>query len=174
MEHGAQLICLHTYGERFGQAGEAGGVSSGEARCTVAVPRDEYPEGQRYDESTRTLHVGKGEFAPVAPEVWNYSVSGLQVVKSWLDYRKRKPSGKQSSPLEEIRPKHWEFGGELLALLWVLERTIALQPAGERLLDEILGAELFTAPELPTPQPHERKPPRPPGGTVPLGGGSEL
>ena len=169
-EHGAQLIYLHTYGERFGQAGEAGGISSGEARCTVAVPRDDYPEGHRYDESTRTLHVGKGEFAPVAPEVWNYSVSGLQVVKSWLDYRKRKPGGKQSSPLDEIRPKRWEFGGELLALLWVLERTIALQPAGEALLDEILGAELFTTSELPTPAPHERKPPRPPGGTAPLGG----
>ena len=156
------------------QAGEAGGVSPGEARCTVAVPRDDYPEGHRYDESTRTLHVGKGEFAPVAPEVWNYSVSGLQVVKSWLDYRKRKPGGKQSSPLDEIRPKRWEFGGELLALLWVLERTIALQPAGEALLDEILGAEIFTASELPSPAPHERKPPRPPGGTAPLGGGEEL
>ena len=135
-----------------------------------AAPRGDYPEGHRYDESTRTLYVGKGEFAPVAPEVWNYSVSGLQVVKSWLDYRKRKPGGKQSSPLDEIRPEHWEFGGELLALLWVLERTIALQPAGERLLDEILASELFKASDLPTPQPHERKPPSPPSGTAPLGG----
>ena len=174
VEHGAQLIYLHTYGERFGQAGEAGGVSSGEARCTVAVPRGDYPEGHRYDESARTLHVGRGEFAPVAPEVWNYSVSGLQVVKSWLDYRKRKPGGKQSSPLDEIRPKHWEFGGELLALLWVLERTIALQPAGDALLDEILGSALFAASELPMPAPHERKPPGPQGGTAPLGGGEEL
>ena len=172
-EHGAQLIHLHTYGERFAQPGRPGGVPQGQARCTVAVPRDAYPEGHRYDESTRTLYVGKGEFAPVAPEVWNYSVSGLQVVKSWLDYRKRKPGGKQSSPLDEIRPEHWEFGGELLALLWLLERTIALQPAGERLLDEILASDLFKASELPTPQPHERKPPSPPGGTAPLGGGSE-
>ena len=172
-EHGAQLIYLHTYGERFAQPGEAGGVPPGEARSTVAVPRKDYPEGHRYDEQTRTLHVGKGEFAPVAPEVWHYSVSGLQVVKSWLDYRKRKPGGKQSSPLDEIRPKHWEFGGELLALLWVLERTIALQPAGERLLDEILASDLFTASELPTPQPHERKPPTPPSGTAPLRSASE-
>ena len=167
-QHGAQLIYLHTYGERFAQPGASGGVSPGEARSTVAVPRGDYPEGHRYDESTRTLHVGKGEFAPVAPAVWNYSVSGLQVVKSWLDYRKRKPGGKQSSPLDEIRPKHWEFGGELLALLWLLERTIALQPTGERLLDEILASDLFKASELPTPQPHERKPPTPPSGTAPL------
>ena len=139
-------------------------------RRASAAPRGDYPEGRRYDESTRTMYVGKGEFAPVAPEVWNYSVSGLQVVKSWLDYRKRKPGGKQSSPLDEIRPEHWEFGGELLALLWLLERTIALQPAGERLLDEILASELFRASELPGPQPHERKPPSPPGGTAPLGG----
>ena len=134
------------------------------------MPHDEYPADFRYDEQTQTLHVGKGEFGPVAPAVWNYSVSGLQVVKSWLDYRKREPSGKKSSPLDEIRPARWEFGDELLELLWVLEQTIALQPAGERLLDEILASRLFTASELPQPQPHERKPPSPRSSTAPLGG----
>ena len=166
--HGARLLYLHTYGERFGTPDDNGGIPSGEARCTVAVPHDEYPPDFRYDEQTQTLHVGKGEFAPVAPSVWNYSVSGLQVVKSWLDYRKREPSGKKSSPLDEIRPAHWEFGDELLDLLWVLEQTIALQPAGEHLLDEILESDLFTASELPHPQPHERKPPTPRSSTAPL------
>ena len=166
--HGARLLYLHTYGERFGTPHDNGGIPPGEARCTVAVPHDEYPADFRYDEQTQTLHVGKGEFAPVAPSVWSYSVSGLQVVKSWLDYRKREPSGKKSSPLDEIRPQHWEFGDELLDLLWVLEQTIALQPAGEHLLDEILESDLFTASELPHPQPHERKPPTPRSAAAPL------
>ena len=58
------------------------------ARCTKAVPVDNYPEGFSYDPETQVLAVGDGEFAPLAPEVWNYSVSGFQVVKSWLDRRK--------------------------------------------------------------------------------------
>ena len=157
--HGARLLYLHTYGERFGTPEDDGAIAPGEARCTVAVPHDEYPDDFRYEEQTRTLHIGKGQFAPVAPAVWSYSVSGLQVVKSWLDYRKRKPSGKKSSPLDEIRPERWEFGDELLELLWVLERTVALEPEGEALLEEILASDLFTASELPHPQPHERKPP---------------
>ena len=167
--HGARLLYLHTYGERFGAPEDDGAVPPGEARCTVAVPHDEYPADFRYDEQTRTLHVGKGEFGPVAPAVWNYSVSGLQVVKSWLDYRKREPSGKKSSPLDEIRPQRWEFGDELLELLWVLEGTVALEPAGERLLEEILASDLCTASEFPQPQPHERKPPNPHSATAPLG-----
>ena len=167
--HGARLLYLHTYGERFGTPDDDGAVPPGEARCTVAVPHDDYPADFRYDEQTRTLHVGKGEFGPVAPAVWNYSVSGLQVVKSWLDYRKREPSGKKSSPLDDIRPQRWEFGDELLELLWVLEGAAALEPAGERLLEEILASDLFTASELPQPQPHERKPPTPHSSTAPLG-----
>ena len=168
--HGARLLYLHTYGERFGTPDDDGAVPPGEARCTVAVLHDDYPDDFGYDEQTRTLHVGKGQFAPVALEVWNYAVSGLQVVQSWLGYRNLKPSGKQSSPLDDIRPKHWEFGEELLELLWVLEHTIALQPAGEALLEEVLASELFTASELPTPAPHECKPPNPQRGTAPLGG----
>ena len=168
--HGARLLYLHTYGERFGTPDDDGAVPPGEARCTVAVPHDEYPADFRYDEQTRTLHVGKGEFGPVAPAVWNYSVSGLQVVKSWLDYRKREPSGKKSSPLDDIRPARWEFGDQLLELLWVLESTVALEPAGERLLEEILASDLCTASEFPQPQPHERKPPTPHSSTAPLGG----
>ena len=157
--HGARLLYLHTYGERFGTPEDDGAIAPGQARCTVAVPHDDYPADFSYDEQTQTLHVGEGRFAPVAPEVWSYSVSGLQVVKSWLDYRKREPGGKKSSPLDEIRPERWEFGDELLELLWVLERTVALEPAGEALLEEILASDLFTASELPPPQPHERKPP---------------
>ena len=168
--HGARLLYLHSYGERFGTPEDDGAISPGQARCTVAVPHDDYPADFSYDEQTRTLHVGEGRFAPVAPEVWSYSVSGLQVVKSWLDYRKREPGGKKSSPLDEIRPERWEFGDELLELLWVLERTVALEPAGEALLEEILASDLFTASELPTPQPHERKPPSARSGAL-LGGG---
>ena len=121
---------------------------------------DDYPIGFSHDPTTQVLTVGTGEFAPVSPEVYRYSVSGLQVVKSWLDYRKFKPAGRKSSPLDEIRPKRWTFTEELLKLLWVLEETIRLQPEGESLLNEVCASEFFTTEELPTPTAAERAPPR--------------
>ena len=160
-EHGARLIYLHTYGERFGGPEDDGLVPQGEARCTRAVSQEEYPADFEYDPSTRILRVGDGEFAPVAPEVWEYSVSGLEVVRSWLNYRKREPAGRKSSPLDEIRPERWEFTEELLELIWVLEATIALESKGTALLEEVCESDLFTADELPVPTPKERKPPSP-------------
>ncbi len=160
-EHGARLIYLHTYGERFGGPDDDGLVPQGDARSTKAVSQEEYPAGFEYDPSTMILRVGDGEFAPVAPEVWEYSVSGLEVVRSWLNYRKREPAGRKSSPLDEIRPERWEFTEELLELLWVLEATIALGSKGAALLEEVCESDLFTADELPVPTPKERKPPSP-------------
>ena len=160
-EHGTRLIYLHTYGQRFGGPDDDGLVPQDEAKCTKAVSQEEYPEGFEFDSSTNVLKVGDGEFAPMAPEVWAYSISGLEVVKSWLNYRKREPAGRKSSPLDEIRPERWEFTEELLELLWVLEATIALEPKGTALLEEVCASDLFTADELPVPTSRERQPPRP-------------
>ena len=148
-DHGERLLRLHTYRS----------VPQGEARCTKPVSLDEYPAGFHYDPGTKTLRVGDGEFAPVDPAVWSYSVSGLQVVKSWLDYRKLVSSGRKSSDLDKIRPERWTFGEELLELIWLLEATLALEPEGVTLLDEVCASSLFSAGDLPTPTKEERKPP---------------
>ncbi len=158
-DHGAHLIYLHTYGQRFVRPEDSGRVHQGAARYEKPVSADQYPEDFGYDAEKRILRVGDGEFAPVAPEVWNYSVSGLQIVKSWLDYRKLNRSGRKSSPLDDIRPESWNFAEELLELLWVLEATIALQPEGEELLDRVCASETFSKDELPTPSKEERQPP---------------
>ena len=160
---GQRLLHLHTYGERFANP-DRDGLPQGQARCTKAVSTAQYPERFTYDDKNSVLRIGEGEhageFAPVSPEVWDYSVSGMQIVKSWLDRRKEVRSGRKSSPLDDIRPERWEFGEELLELLWVLEHTIALQPEGAALLDEVCASPLFTADELPTPTDAERKPPK--------------
>ena len=148
-DHGERLLQLHTYRS----------VPQGEARCTKPVSLDDYPAGFHYDSGTKTLRVGDGEFAPVDPAVWSYSVSGLQVVKSWLNYRKLVPSGRKSSDLDKIRPDSWTFGEELVELLWLLEATLALEPEGAALLDEVCASPLFSADDLPTPTNEERKPP---------------
>ena len=160
VNHGSRLLYLHTYGERFRGPNDDGSVPQGAARCTKGVPHNKYPEDFSYDPNTKVLRVGEGEFFPVQPEVWEYSVSGLQVVKSWLDYRKLNRSGRKSSELDNIRPEHWEFEEELLELLWVLEETIKLQPLGAALLEEVCASGVFSADELPTPTDEERQPPR--------------
>lgn len=159
-DHGTRLLYLHTWGERYRSENDDGYVPQGKARCEVAVSLDTYPEGYEYDAATRTLRVGDGEFAPVPPEVWEFSVSGYQVVKSWLDRRKREPSGRKSSPLDRIRPERWDFTQELLELLWVLEATLAMRGEGEALLDRVCAGPLFSAGELPSPTNAERQPPR--------------
>jgi predicted helicase len=166
---GAKLLWLHTYGQRFVPRGKhKGQVPKGNARCTRPVPGDaaNYPEKYEYNEATKTLQVGGGEFSPVAPEVYEFEVSGLKVVQSWLGYRMRKPKGKKSSPLDDIRPERWtgDFTTELLELLWVLEATIAEYPALAKMLSAVVRGPCFKADELPAVPDAARKPPARPAG----------
>ena len=160
---GAELIWLHTYGERFADTG-SGDPLQGSARCTRSVGETvaDYPEDFEYNESRQTLRVGAGAFGPVRPEVWEFSVSGFQVVKSWLGYRMRKGAGKKSSPLDEIRPTRWtaQFTRELLELLWVLEGTVKRWPKLAELLEAVVAGECFGAEELPEPEAEEREAPK--------------
>ena len=141
-----------------------GQIPPGAARCTVAVPGDAdgYPEKFAYNDETATLHVGAGEFAPVAPELFAFEVSGLKVVQSWLKYRMKKGAGKKSSPLDDIRPTRWtsQFTTELLELLWVLEATLAAYPEQAQLLQQVIASDCFHADELPSVPDEMRKPPR--------------
>ena len=162
---GARLLWLHTYGERFASEGDQSGrVPSGAARCTQAVPGDAggYPETFAYAAATRTLHVGDGAFAPVAPAIYEFEVSGLKVVQSWLKYRMRTGAGRKSSPLDDVRPARWTsaFTTELLELLWVLEATAALYPEQERLLNAVVEGACFQGDDLPPVPDDVRKPPR--------------
>jgi type ISP restriction-modification system protein/N-6 DNA methylase len=164
-ELGRRLIWLHTYGERFAPQGEkVGQLPRGSARCTNAVSGepDEYPELFEYDAKSQRLIVGKGVFEPVAPEAWEFDVSGLQVVKSWLAYRMKDGAGKRSSQLDAIRPTEWPatFTEELCELLWVIEQTLELKPHANALLNEILEEALFEASELPIPTSKERAAPK--------------
>ena len=163
-EIGARLLWLHTYGERFVPEGERPGhVPPGAARCVEAVPggADGYPESFSYGAESRTLRVGAGAFAPVAPEVFEFSVSGFKVVRSWLGYRMKRGKGRKSSPLDDIRPERWTsaFTTELLELLWALEATAALGPEQARLLAAASAGPCFGAGDLPPVPAWAREPP---------------
>jgi len=163
---GTRLLWMHTYGERFVPKGkQRGHVPHGKARCLKAIPSDceGYPESFRYNETTQTLHVGAGEFSPVMEEVYDFEVSGLKVVQSWLKYRMRRGAGKKSSSLDDIRPEQWtsEFTDELLELLWVLEATVEGYPGQACLLEAVVEGPCFEAGELPSVPEDCRKPLQP-------------
>ncbi len=84
---------------------------------------------------------------------------GVTVGRLLIGHVELKRSGRKSSPLDDIRPERWEFTEELLELLWTLERTIALQPAGAALLEQVMRSGLFTEDDLPRPTEAERLPP---------------
>ena len=109
-------------------------------------------------------------FAPVAPDVCGFEVSGLKVVPSWLGYRMKRGAGRKSSPLDDIRPERWSarFTTELLELLWVLEATVAFYPEQAELLDAVVAGDCLRADDLPLVPAGSRRPPA--GGT----GGSLL
>lgn len=161
---GRRLIWLHTYGERLVPDGQRRGeVPQGNARSIRGVTdtAEGYPVEFSYNEATQTLRVGEGEFGPVTKEVFEFSISGLLVVRSWLNYRMKDGAGRSTSPLDEIRPQRWtsEMSQELLELFWVLEATVAMFPKLKQTLEAVIAGETFRADELPQPTAAERKPP---------------
>ncbi|MGB8841863.1 MAG: type ISP restriction/modification enzyme [Aliidongia sp.] len=160
---GRKLIWLHTYAERFRGEDRGEEVPQGNATTIKGVSSDtaHYPIDYGYDPATKEIAVGGGRFGPVAPALWEFEVSGLKVVQSWLGYRMKKRAGKKSSPLDDIRPERWtaRMSDEFLELLWVLEATLEMEPELEAALDQVVADTCFTAAELPTPKPEERKAP---------------
>ena len=162
---GSRLLWFHTYGERFVPDDQPRGhVPRGAAQCVKGVPGDpeSYPDTFTYSDVTQILRVGEGEFKPVPPEVFEFEVSGLKVVQSWLKYRMKRGAGRKSSPLDEIRPERWtsQFTTELLDLLWVLEATVTTYPEQARLLEAVIEGDCFRADELPQVPDEMRKPPK--------------
>jgi hypothetical protein len=160
---GRKLIWLHTYAARFQDATQGDEVPNGKATTIKGVSSApaHYPAEYAYDPAKREVTVGDGRFGPVAPEVWDFEVSGLKVVQSWLGYRMKKRSGKKSSPLDEIRPERWtaRMSDEFLELLWVLEATLAMEPDLAAVLDKAVSGPCFAAADLPQPTAAERKAP---------------
>ena len=103
-----------------------------------------------------------GRFGPVAPEIWEYEVSGYKVVQQWIKRRLRKGAGRRSSKLDEIRPRKWDhrFTDGLLQLLWTLEHTAALEGELNAALDAAATGDCIPATALPAPRDADRRPPR--------------
>jgi hypothetical protein len=160
---GSRLLFLHTYGERYApKKGAAIPPGAAKVRKAISDQPQDYPEKFAYEEASGTLTVGTGTISGVSRGVWEYEVSGLRVVRSWLGYRMKVRKGKKSSPLDEIHPERWtsSFTDELLRLLWILEHSLAMGPELSRLLDDVCAGPLLPASGLPPVPAAVRKAPR--------------
>lgn len=132
----------------------------GRVSAAGAIPSDpeHMPDTISYD-TNRRLWIGNGHIDNVPAAVWAYEVSGKQVLKQWFSYRKRNRDRpligdhRAPSPLGDIQPDAWpaEYTTELLNVLHVLGRLVALEPAQADLLDRVCAGPTITAEALHAP-----------------------
>jgi hypothetical protein len=165
VEIGREIIWLHTYGERF--VDKDTGRPKGAPRMNdnaPTIPKDgeipgapePLPEKMEYDAAKHRLLIGKGYVANVSQAMWDYEVSGKEVLRQWFSYRRRDRSRpiigdrRPPSPLDKIQPDHWlpEYTSDLLDLLNVLGRLIALEPKQADLLTRICDGPLIHAEDI--------------------------
>lgn len=166
VELGTWLLWLHTYAERFQGPGRGRFVPTVAGLGWVTPVRNmpETPKQIAYDAATRALQVGDGVVGGVRPDVWEFSVSGMPVVRKWLGYRTARGAGRAASsenPLDRIRPATWpdEWNDELLDLLRVLTLSHDRHADQADLLERIGAGPLLAASDLPKPKDSERAPP---------------
>jgi hypothetical protein len=123
-----------------------------------AIPSDpaEMPDTISYDETKRRLLVGRGYVENVDSRVWNYEISGKQVLRQWFSYRKanrERPiigDRRQPSKLGDVQPDHWlaEYTTELINMLNVLGRLVDFEQSQAELLDRVCSSQMISADEL--------------------------
>lgn len=166
IEIGREVIWLHCFGERLADA--SAGRPNGPPRMPEGtgpvVPKGgsiptgptRLPDRFEYDNGSRRLRIGHGFIDNVSRAVWEYEVSGKQVLVQWFSYRRHDRSRpiignrRQPSPLGKIQPDSWlaEYTTELLNVLHVLGRLIALESRQADLLRRVWNGSLLSADDL--------------------------
>lgn len=146
VELGRQVVWAHTYGAVFidpaaeRPANDVRFPSGDERRVTNLTAVESMPTAMVYVPDTAILQLGGGTFGPVPAAAWEYTVGGKNVLRSWFNYRRAAPTGRRSSPLDDVNADSWpvEWTAELLDLLSILTRLTEVHPRQAELLDEIL------------------------------------
>ncbi len=167
-ELGRRVLWLHTFGERMidPKHGRPAGPPRLPAASMPTIPKegaissdpDKMPDSINYDAGKKRLLVGHGFVENVPLVVWQYEVSGKQVIIQWFSYRKKhreRPiigDHRPPSPLGDIQPDHWlpEYTTDLLNVLNVLGLLVELEPMQADLLERICAGSLISGEELKT------------------------
>ena len=160
---GQEIIWLHCFGERFfdHNAGRPHALPRMSKDERPMIPKDgavptqanRFPDRITYDGASRRLSIGDGFIDNVPPSVWEYEISGKQVLIQWFSYRRLDRSRpiigdrRPLSPLANIQPHGWlaEYTTELMNVLNVLGRLVALEPRQNDLLNRICDAPILNA-----------------------------
>ena len=159
---GQEVVWLHCYGERFadptnGRPVAPPRMSKGDGPTIpidgmIPGAPEPLPEMMDYDPAQRRLRIGKGHIDNVPQAVWDYEVSGKNVLRQWFSYRRRDRTRpiigdrRPPSPLDSIQPEHWlaDYTTDLIDLLHVLGRLVALEPKQADLLERICAGPLIS------------------------------
>ena len=163
---GREVIWLHCFGERLADASArrpngAPRMPAGERPVIpkdAAIPTDpdRFPDRIEHDAAAHRLRIGDGYIDNVPRAVWDYEVSGKQVLVQWFSYRRLDRSRpiigdrRPPSPLERIQPNRWlaEYTTELMNVLHILGRLVALEPRQADLLNRICDGPLLSGDDL--------------------------
>lgn len=163
---GKQVVWLHTYGERgeplpgmkyLHQLPEGAdytlptptvdmGKTMPEKKPNFSPdPVDSLSEKQN-NPVMGTVSFGQARCENVEKRVFDYTIGGNQVLGLWAKYRLKKPVVRRSSSLNDIVQREWPeaWSEEYERLLYTLTHLVHLEPAQEKLLDEVLtGEQIF-------------------------------
>ena len=108
------------------------------------------PDVISYNADDQIINVGSGSFGPVPERVWSYDVGGVNIVRHWFDYRKAKPGGKKTSPLDDMHVSVWplDWVAEFIEILSALRRVTDLESTQAKILEDILDGPIFSMTEL--------------------------
>lgn len=154
VEIGQFIIWLHTFGDHGHAPNNAQTLFDVES--TLPLPTYDtavgngMPDDVAYDEKTQTIHLGKGTWSNVSPAVWSYTVGGNSTIKSWVGYRRKKPKGRKSSPLDDIITTSWptQWSKQFYELLVTLTHLVQLEDQQQQLLNDVIASSQLTKDEL--------------------------
>lgn len=160
---GKQVVWLHTYGERgeplpgmkyLHQVPEGADyvlptptVDMGKTMPEKKPSFSLDPVGSLSEEENNpvmgTVSFGQARCENVEKRVFDYTIGGNQVLGLWAKYRLKKPVVRRSSSLNDIVQREWPdaWSEEYERLLYTLTHLVHLEPAQEKLLDEVLAGE---------------------------------
>ncbi|MBI1292681.1 N-6 DNA methylase [bacterium] len=161
-EAGRRVIWLHTFGERMADADAgrpAGPPRMPPGRRPTIPAKGTIPpdaDALNWDGSKERLLVGGGYVDNVPAPVWQYEVSGKQVLVQWFSYRRKSRDRpimgdrRPPSPLGNIQPEGWlaEYTTELLNVLNVLGLLVEMEPLQAELLEAVCNGPIITDEEL--------------------------
>jgi len=163
---GKQVVWLHTYGERGEPLPGMKYLHQLPEGADYTLPTPTVDMGKTMPEKkpsfspdpvnslseeqnipvTGTVSFGRARCENMEKRVFDYTVGGNQVLGLWAKYRLKKPGVRSSSPLDYIVQREWPpaWSEEYERLLYTLTHLVHLEPAQEKLLDEVLvGEQIF-------------------------------